>query len=226
MLKKIGKFFFVVLCSLVVVAFAAHMVWKYSGNNQWELVDDSKGLKIYSLKKPGETVRLYKGVVKVRADLNTIMAASQDPTICDYVDCFESKMFQRVSERSQFYSFRWPYPFGFDQREFVTEQRFSLVPQTKALLVEVIAAPDKLPPNDCCVRVERMHNTWQYTPKGNGEVELEYTINMDDGGFFPYVLANVGTPHFMRYMLPKMQTVFDRQKQKSPNAKFELLAGV
>lgn len=227
MLKKLGKFFFYAGVFVAVLALTAHLIWKYSGSNQWEPIGVSKkGVKLYALKKPGETVKLFKGVVRVRSTLTNVMAASQDPTICENVQCYDSKMFERVSERSQFYTFRWPYPFGFDTREFVTEQRFSIVPETKALLVEVIATPDKLPPNDCCVRIETMHNTWRYTPVGNGELELEYVINMDDGGFFPYPLANLGAPEFIKYMLPKMQEVFDRQKVKSPNAKFDLVAGL
>ena len=230
MLRKLGKFVFVASVILAVVALAAHLVWKYSGSNQWEPIGVSKkGVKLYALKKPGETVKQFKGVVRVRSTLHNVMAASQDPSICENVDCYESRMFERVSERSQYYTFRWPYPFGFQTREFVTEQRFSLVPagpKSQALLVEVIATPDKLPPNDCCVRIETMHNTWKYTPVGNGELELEYVINMDDGGYFPYVLANFGAPEFIKYMLPTMQAVFDRQKLKSPNARFELVAGI
>ena len=223
-LKKIGKFFLIGCVSLAAIGLSAHFIWKYSGSGQWELVENKNGIKLYSLKAPGSTVEQFKGIVRVRTTLTTVMAASQDPSICDY-GCSESKMFERVSERSQYYIFRFNYPFFFfRQREMVIEQRFSRIPETKGLFVEVIAAPEKLPPNKCCVRIEFMHNTWRYTPLKNSELELEYVMNMDDGGYFPYVLANLGSPEFIREILAQMQSTFDKEQKKFPNAKFELLA--
>ena len=219
-LKKIAKYF---LFACVAIALAAHLIFKYSGSGQWEPHSERKGVRIYSMKTPGSTLKKFKGVVRVRSTLTAAMALQQDPEVCQWVNCYESRMFEKVDERVQYYTFRWNYPFFFRPREFVIKQQFSRVPETNALLVDVIAAPDKLPPNDCCVRVETMHNTWKYTPLKNGDMELEYVINSDDGGFFPYFLANEGAPAFMRYMLPKMQTILDKQQQKFPNAKFELL---
>jgi hypothetical protein len=223
MRTRLKKIFWIGLLSLAAIGLSAHLIWKYSGNSQWELIRvTKKGVKLYARKVPGETVKQFKGVIRVRTTLDTIMAASQDPSICDH-GCYDSKMLERVSERSQFYAAKFSYPFHFSAREMVFEQRFSLLPQTRTLFVEVIATPEKLPPNACCVRVEKMHNTWQYTPVGNGEIELEYVLNMDDGGFFPYPLANYGAPIFIRQVLPEMQATFDKQHQKDPNVKFALL---
>jgi hypothetical protein len=223
-MRRLKKIFLIGLLALLVAGVAGHLVWKYSGSGEWEPMGEMNGVKLYARKMPGETVKHFKGITRVRAKLETVMAASQDPDICEWADCEEATMFERVSEERQFYVFKWPYPFKFRTREMVIEQRFSRDPKTKALLVEVIAAPDKLPPNDCCVRIERMHNTWLYTPVGNGELELEYVVNMDDGGLFPYVLANYGAPLFIADQLPKMQYVLDREHAKFPNARFALLA--
>jgi hypothetical protein len=223
-LKKVGKFFLTFVVCLIVAGVAAHFVWKYSGSGQWEPLQESQGIKLYTLKAPGTTLNQIKGVVRVRATLTDAMSLAQDPDVCDWALCYEAKMFERVNERLQYYSFRWDYPLNFKPREFVVKQQFSRLPGTNALYQEVIAAPDKLPPNDCCFRVRKMHNTWTFTPVGNGVLEIEYVINTDDG--LPYVLANLGGPQFLHSIMGKMQAILDQTHKKFPDAKFDLVAGL
>ncbi|HEU4888430.1 MAG TPA: hypothetical protein VFV49_11115 [Thermoanaerobaculia bacterium] len=223
-LRRVGKYFLIVVAFLAVAAVSAHFIWKYSGSSQWEPLRESGGIKLYTLKAPGTTLNQIKGVTRVRSTLTDAMSLAQDPDVCEWAHCYEAKMFHRVNERLQYYTFRWDYPFNFRPREFVVKQQFSRIPETKALFQEVIAAPDTLPPNDCCFRVRTMHNTWRFTPIGNGELEIEYIINADDG--FPYPLANLGGPQFMHSILSKMQMILDKAHEKFPNAKYDLVAGV
>ena len=116
------------------------------------------------------------------------------------------------------------YPLKFQPREYLAAQRLSRIPGTNGLLVEVNAAPHKLPLSDCCIRVEHMQNTWRYTPVNDREIEIEYTVDVDDGGYFPYVLANLGAPYFVGGMLSHMQGMFDKEREIAPNPQFQLLA--
>jgi hypothetical protein len=224
--KRLKRFAKAVLLSsvcLAVIVFSLHLVWRYSGSNQWELVQEKDGITIYALKSPGSTLKQFKGIARVRSTLSAAMTLAQDPAVCEYARCYESRMIERVDERLQYYTFRWKYPFRFRPREMVIKEQFSRVPETKALLVEVTAAPDKIPPTDCCVRITNMYNTWRFTPLKNGEIEIEYLIDMSEGGFMPYVLSNFAVPKFMYFVLSKMQMVLDKESQKYPNAKFDLL---
>lgn len=223
-MRKLAKIVLIGCLSLAAIAVAAHVIWKYSGSGEWQLQAQKNGITIYSLKTPGSTKKKFKGIGRVRATLPTVMASSMDVDICKWAGCYDARMFERVDERRQFYDFRMNYPFHFHPREFVVAQHMSRVPDTQALLVEITAAPEKLPTNDCCVRVEHMNNSWRYTPLKNGELEVEYVIDVDEGGYFPYFLANLGTPMFIAGIVPKMQFVFDREREKFPNPKFELLA--
>jgi hypothetical protein len=62
---------------------------------------------------------------------------------------------------------------------------------------------------------------WRYTPLGNGEVEVEYTMNMSEGGFMPDLLLNTWRPEAIFYALPKMQEVLNREKYQK--AKFDYI---
>jgi hypothetical protein len=227
-MKKLAKIFLISCLSLAAIAVAAHLIWKYSGSGEWQLRGTKNGITVYSMKKPGSARKQFKGIARVHSTLPIAMASSMDDQIyteiCKWAGCVGAKVLERVDEQHQLIFFRMNYPFNFRPREFLAAQRLSLVPETKALLVEVTAAPARLPSHDCCFRVEHLNNTWRYTPLKNGELEIEYSVDMDDGGYFPYVLANLGTPEFVAGMLSQMQGILDKERAISPNPKFALLA--
>lgn len=226
-MKRLAKIFLIGCLCLVVIAAAAHLIWKYSGSGEWKLRGTEDGVTVYSMKKPGSTMKQFKGIARVRSTLPIAMAASMDDQIyteiCKWAGCVGAKVLERPDEQNQLIYFRTPYPLNFRPREFLAAQRLSRDPVTKALIVEITAAPGKRPLNDCCIRVAHMNNTWRYTPVKNGELEIEYVVDINDGGYFPYVLANLGTPLFVGGMLSQMQGILDKEREISPNPQFKLL---
>jgi hypothetical protein len=224
----LAKIASIVCLSLATMVVAAHLIWKYSGSGKWELHHQADGITVYSMKKPGSVMKQFKGVAKVRGTVPLAMALSIDEKIyteiCQWAGCVGARVLEQPDEQHQLIFFRMDYPFQFQPREYLAAQRLSRVPGTDTLLVEVNAAPGKLPLHDCCIRVEHMNNTWRYTPLASDEVQIEYTVDVDDGGYFPYVLANLGAPQFVGGMLSQMQGMFDKERQISPKPQFQLLA--
>jgi hypothetical protein len=70
-------------------------------------------------------------------------------------------------------------------------------PENKEILYLIRATPDKVPLNDCCVRVNQMNNSWRFAPVENGEVEIEWMLNEDLGGFMPALVQNHKWPKLM-----------------------------
>lgn len=207
--------------SLVTLFFVASLIWKFSGSNQWELFQEKNGVKVYSLKAPGLDVKQVKGVVRVHSTLAGIVKFMQDPDVCNDIGCYESKMIERVDDQLQYFSFQFHYPFPFRTREFVVRAQFYQNPHTKEVFLEYAAAPDKTPPNACCFRITDMNNTWRFTPLENGQVEIEYTVNMNDGGFVPDLLHNMKRPRVMFALLPRLQGLLNKEKYQS--AKFDFI---
>jgi hypothetical protein len=223
LVKQVLKVLVLVGVCLAALFFVARLIWRFSGSNQWEFVQEVKGVKIYSLKAPGLDLKQFKGIVRVRSTLASIIKFMQDPEICPDVGCHDLKVIERVDDQLQYWSFRYSLPFPFQTREFVTRVQVSQNQQTKEVLMWVAAAPDKTPPHDCCFRVTDMNNTWRLTPLENGQVDIEYVINMNQGGFVPDLFLNVGTPRFMLLILPNLQGFLNREKYR--DAKFDFIKG-
>ena len=55
-----------------------------------------------------------------------------------------------------------------------------------------MAAANKIPLHDCCVRITHIHNRWQVLPARDGKVEISLVQDFGMGGFFPDMLLNFG----------------------------------
>lgn len=186
------------IISLMAIAFAVKSIWTFSGSNRWELVGEKNGVKVYSWKTPGSPVKKFKGVVRVRSTLSGLLALASDRNIAKEMGSYDSHSLGG-DEHLMYSSFRmdaYP-PFPFRPRESVFSALLYQSPQTKEILIEVRATPDKTPANACCFRVTDMNNSWRFTPLDNGEIEVEWILNEDLGGFVPDVLKNRKWPKVM-----------------------------
>jgi hypothetical protein len=218
---RITKAFVMLSVTLVALYFVASSVWRYSGSNQWELVGERKGVKVYSLKAPGADLTQVKGVVRVKASMASLVKLMQDPKLCKDLGCTDSVIVKRVDDQLQYSTFRYKLPFPFRPRDFVVRTEVYQNPMTKEVLLEYAAAPEKAPANNCCFRVTDMNNTWRFTPVGNGLVEIEYVQNMNEGGFIPNLALNTMRPKILFAVLPRLQRFADREEYR--NARFDFI---
>lgn len=218
---KFAKFAVRAGIALVVVYFVAGLVWRFSGSNQWEFKEEKNGVKVYTLKAPGLDSHQVKGIVRLRSTLAGLVKFMQDPSVCDEVGCYESRMFEREDDQVQYYTFRYDVPLVFKTREFVVKAQFHQDPRTKIVTLQFDAAPEKLPPNKCCFRITDMNNVWRFKPLGDGMVEIEYVMNMNEGGYIPYILLNTGGPQVMTGLLPELEKMVGKEKYQS--AKFDFI---
>src|SRR5882757_955776 len=161
---------------------------------------------------------MFKGSVRVHSTLTRAVAWLQDPATCLDAGCVDPTTIEQVDEQLQYVSMKFNMSRYFRRREFVMRALFHQVPETKEIWVEYAAAPDKIPPNDCCFRVTNMNNTWRLTPVGNGQVEIEYAMNMDWGGFIPDLLSNAARPRYLAKNLEKLEGYLNKDKYR--NVKF------
>jgi len=198
---------------VLAILVAAHFVWKYSGSNQWELVTEKNGIKIYSLKAPGDVIERFRGVTQVRTTLSAAVAMMMqtDTEACKewFPGCTSIQAIQPWNPQDLTYVhlYRLSAFRPFKPREWLLKARASQDPQTKSVLIEFMAMPDELPQNSCCFRVSHLHNTWRFTPLDNGLVEVEHRMNADQG--IPYVMFNRFIPGALYRVLARLQKYLD-----------------
>lgn len=186
---------FIVFVALCLVA---DWAWKMSGSNEWELVKDENGVKSYTFKAPGDRTIKVKAVMVGDYSLSQLAALHiVDDNLATCKDWFpECVSFTRLKEFDPVKGYdqdmwRLDFPPPFKDRELLLTTVVSQDPKTKIVVLDVLAMPASLPNSPDAVRIERMHNRWQFTPLGNGKVEVELIQDTEMGGMFPYFLLNM-----------------------------------
>lgn len=214
-LKKIALF---VLLPLFTIVLAAHLTFKYSGSNEWEVVGERNGVQLYSMKIPGETLKQYKGIFRVKSTLPRIIMFMQDsnPEL-EGTGFYDSVEVKRESDQLFWTNWKQGVPDPLLPRDYVVQHEFTQNPETKEIRYQLKATPDMIPVNECCVRVPRINNYWRIIPVGNGEIEIHWIIDMDVGGNIPYLVMNGSHPDFIYTFSARLQSYFDREKYANAN---------
>lgn len=206
--RRLLKFAGVGAVSLVCLYVIADWAWTMSGSNKWELKIDENGTKVYTLKAPGDPSIKVRGVTRSKEfTLSTHLAPYFDENIqkncAEWVEgCFEYRILKRWEKDSPYNVTMWSVEMPpFTSRQILLQGNLSQDPVTKVLTMENIAVPNKLPVDDCCVRLDHVHNVFKYTPLGDGTIEVELIYDMDMGGLFPRHLMNLAAPSVVHKML-------------------------
>ena len=217
--KRKAKAAKVVLISVlagIVAAVAMQLIYTYSGSNQWESLGEKNGVTVHSMKSPGTNLKKFKATWKMHSTLSKFVMFS-DSKIDLGNGFYDVRDIEQPSEKILWNTWKLGLPAPFKPRQFVVKNEFSQDPGTKELLYTVTSTPDKIPPDDCCVRVAVMNNVWRLTPRQNGEIDVEWYVDMDLG--VPYLMANAAGIQGMYDFAPKLQGYLDRDQFK--NAKYD-----
>lgn len=186
---------------LVMAALVAHIAWLASGSAQWELAKDEDGIKVYTLKAPGDSMLKLRTVMEGDYTLTQLVSQHVDvgdtlPVCKEWIPgCVDFKRIIDFDPARGYDRDMWrvEMPGPFVDRELLISTMFHQDKQTKAVTLDVVSMPNSLPHTPGVVRLERMHNQWRYTPKANGKVEvvLIQDVGFSEVGFLPYPLLNL-----------------------------------
>jgi hypothetical protein len=189
LVRRIARIAGIAVSALVVFAGVAFVAFYLYGWRAWKPIDERNGIATSSMKPSGSSLVVYRGLTRFKGSLTSLTRFMQDPSTCDDVGCTDVKILETVSPQTQYMAFVYDYD-PFDKRQFVVKVDVQQDAATKEVVVRYTGYPDRLPPDNCCVRVPRMNNTWRFRPVGNGEVEVEYVIDEAEGGLIPFFIAN------------------------------------
>ncbi|ARU88650.1 START domain-containing protein [Pseudomonas sp. M30-35] len=156
----------------------------------WKLVKDEAGIKVYLSDVQGSEYKAYRGVTTVKADMPTLLKLQDDSVgSCAWIyECKMQKMLKHEGNKAWIYAqFNTPWPVTprDSVMQVTTEQGAD--GGAKRLMQGV---PDYLPEEKGFVRVSQLDGSWVFTPKAAGEVEVVYEVHTEPGGSVPSWLAN------------------------------------
>jgi hypothetical protein len=228
--SKLKTFFIIVLPVFITLMVVWDWVATNSGDNQWQLVIDKEGTQIYAMDVAGSSTRKFKGVVHYsKYSMSNIIAPMVDEGIADdcskwVPNCSDYQLIQGWDPQLKYNVQLWTINlFGpLLPREILLQGSIIQDPVSKVVTIENIAVPNKIAPNDCCVRLQQVHNVWTFTPLADGRIKVEFVQDLDMGGMFPDFLLNLGGADEMFKMLTvDNPAMLDKEQYK--NAKLDFI---
>jgi len=213
--RKILKFGAVALALLFPLLAMVHYLWLVSGTNEWKLTDERNGITIWTQKTPGNPLLKGRARFQVRSTLGGIIKIVYDRDVHKANNMMKVNFIEAQHAPGYFgvfNKFTQDMPWPFQAREFVLMSEHVQNATTKAIELNALAAPNKVTPSDCCVRIVHLHNRYTVTPRSDGAVDIEFFWDIDLGGAFPYALQNVALPGNLYKAMDDFRTLIAKYK--------------
>jgi hypothetical protein len=205
------------LMGLTALLVVAHFSWKYSGSNEWKLVKEEGGVRVYTQKSPGSTLLKVKADMRVKTSLSSAVYLLRGGE--DTVEDFGGKDFKVMDLVDTpelyhaYYSVKHVMPPPFSTKELVVLLNYAQDKKNKQVVINVQAAPSRIAPSPDAVRITHLNNIFRVTPLPGGEVNWEVTLDVDMGVAYP--LANLSMPEYLFQDLTKHKKLVLTEKYQN-----------
>jgi START domain len=161
--------------------------------NDWVLKQDKEGIKVYTKDMDNSPFKAVKTVCTIDASLTSLTAVLLDiNTSKDWVYATKScRLLKQPSPSELFYYSEVTVPWPVNNRDFIVRLKVSQDAKTKVVTVDGENKPALLPEKKNIVRIQECSSKWIIVPQANGQVKIEYVLQVDPGGLVPAWLINL-----------------------------------
>lgn len=192
----------------------------------WELKKDKKDLKVYVRDSPDSPIKQLKMKFSVEASMSAIVLLLQDiAAIPDWVyKCPEAYHLKKINHSEEVYYNRMDFPWPLDDRDLIVKNTLVQDPVTKVVRSESFNKPSYIPAKEGIVRIPKLHLWWEFTPRNNGIVDVEYFLSSDPGGFIPAWMINLAIDQGPTQTIKAFRKVLKEPKYQ--NARLDFISEI
>ncbi len=179
-----------ILCACLVCGLMLHALAK--AQSEWTLKKTAGDIRVFVREQPGTPIKELMIEATLRGRLSSVAALLNDPSTYP-LWVYRTSASRLVERRSPFlmiYYARTDFPWPLSDRDLYAISEMRQDPGT-GILVSESRLWSEGPPDPCCVRLPFYYSRWQFTPLGNGLIELRYQLRSDPGGWLPAWLINM-----------------------------------
>ena len=187
---------------------------------KWELRKDKNDVKVYVRETPNSPFKELRMSYNVEASLNSIVALLQDvEAIPDWVyKCTESYLVKKVNQEEEYYYNLIDFPWPLSDRDLIVKNILTRDTVNNTMRSESWAANDMVPEKEGVVRITDLHFWWEFTPKENGIVQIDYYLRSDPGGYLPAWIVNMAADQGPLQTIKRFRKTLKDPKYKNAKA--------
>jgi len=159
----------------------------------WEFIKEKDGIKIYTRKEAGSSLKSFKGVTDIYAPTEAVYNLIGNVKNLDWWDknLREIKVLHYEKEKKAQYYLVYDSPWPVADRDLCVDATITTDPVTGIRTVSAVPLLNVIPENPSYVRIKHYKQSWTLIPNGKGMVHAILEGAVDPGGHVPDWVYNM-----------------------------------
>lgn len=189
-----------------------------AAENSWELVEETKGIRLYKKNMADSRYHAFKAVGEINAVMATVGEVLRD--VSAYPEWMatmkEARVLKQYDADNMDVYLVMNIPFPFQDRDAVVKAKTSLDASTgevttRSEIIKNSAVPEK----DGLVRLPGMAQTFQLVYKTYDTTEVTFTLHVETGGVLPVTAVNMVTQSVPYKSLQNLRKMVREEKYRT-----------
>jgi len=159
----------------------------------WDFIKEKDGIKIYTCKEAGKSLKFYKGVTDINAPAEKIFALMEDVNNTDWWDENLTQIKVLLYEkykRAQYYLV-YDLPWPVTDRDLCVDVTITIDPVTDERKITAVSLPGVIPERNDMVRIKDYRQTWTIIPVDKEMTHVVLEGFVDPAGSIPDWISNM-----------------------------------
>ncbi len=178
---------------VILISFATLVLSSTMAAQSWDLIKEKDGIKIYTRREVGKSLKSYKGVADINAPAEVVFALIEDVNNTDWWD----KNFNRIkvlqyekNKRAQYYLI-YDLPWPVIDRDLCVDVTVTIDPITGLRKITAFPLPGVIPEYSNMIRIREYRQTWTVSPAGKNLAHVVLEGYIDPAGSIPDWISNM-----------------------------------
>jgi carbon monoxide dehydrogenase subunit G len=161
-----------------------------SAREDWNLVKEEAGIKVYTRKEPGSEYKAFKSEMQVKCRIEDIIKVlkNMDTVNSWVVNCKGVKLLNEEGT-DQYYYIETSLPWPFESRDMVYRFQYMDIGSEQVKVI-VTGIPGYIQQREGIARMAKADGYWLLTSTGNDMTVITYQMHVEPGGSIPAWLVN------------------------------------
>jgi hypothetical protein len=160
---------------------------------QWSLVKDKDGIKVYTSDTGTSSIKSVKTVATVKGTCQKLIALFRDiekQTQWVYA-AKQAILIKKVADNELLYYVETALPWPTKNRDAAVRMIIEENPAGDKVKISTIGEPSAIPLKNGKVRVAQFKGIWEAEAREDGNIHIEYRLDLDPGGNLPAGVVNL-----------------------------------
>ena len=178
---------------IIQMFFLQIMLPSFLEAQQWNLIKEKNGIKIYTRKEDGKSLKSYKGVADIKAPAEKVFSLIEDVNNTDWWDKNITKikiLLYEKNKRAQYYVV-YDLPWPVTDRDLCVDVTVTIDLTTGVREITAIPLPDVIPECQDKIRIKEYKQTWTVQPAGKDLTHVILEGYVDPAGSIPDWVSNM-----------------------------------